>query len=126
MRRRGAKRKALPVRTLLERLAELERAIAEPNLARTCVRYRRRRNVGESFLLSFAVTCVAGGFAMGAAGLANSDVTHRSSPGTNVEGRAAAAPAADNHDTLTIESLLARNEMPEGRNLWWNVPTWQR
>src|SRR5262249_30980020 len=112
---------SLPIRSLLERLAELEQATAEPDLRRTRVRYRRRRSAGECVLLSFGATCIAGGFALGAAGLANSQVTYRKPPGTTTQSH-----ASGNHDTLTIEKLLARDEMPEGRRVWWKVPRWRR
>lgn len=122
MARRGGKRKQLPIRSLLERLAELERRMADPNLAHARVRYRRRRKTGQSFLLSLGATCVAGGVALGAAVLANGKVTYRPTQLSTANAHTAAAPAADRHAAPTIETLLARDEARGIRQLWWKVP----
>ena len=140
--RRVSRQRASPIKSLVLRLAELDQEAGLPTRAifgGAPLECRRRRDSGECFRLSFGAACIAGGVAMLAVTLANSEDTDRSPLWSIAEARAANVPssstgsghdltvvakqAIDRNEPVTIDALLLRDSEPDGRHLWWNVPT---
>lgn len=148
MRSRASYREASATKSLAQRLAEVEHGgvlPAAPKAGRfvPALTTRRYRDLAACFSLGIASSCIAGGIATFILLFVNAGDAHGNA---RLLSQAHARPlptrsgltAAPYHDhgltvvpkqlvdrveLVSIASLLSRDLVPEGRQLWWKLPT---